>query len=80
MSISSYEQWHEAKCSEPKNASSSNCEELYGSILDEIGNVDGDDLFTNDCTGNGYVYIYPTNQLFQLHKLLLIILLILLIV
>ncbi len=71
MSISDYLTWHATGCDEVKEEYPAKCHMLFAQIVLATGNIDGDDLYSNYCTGNRYVTHEQLVALFiefQTHK------------
>ncbi|ELR20229.1 serine carboxypeptidase [Acanthamoeba castellanii str. Neff] len=58
VSISDYLTWHATGCDEVKEEYPAKCHMLFAQIVLATGNIDGDDLYSNYCTGNSSLDIF----------------------
>jgi hypothetical protein len=54
VSITDYLTWHATGCDQVKEEYPAKCHMLFAQIVLATGNLDGDDLYSNYCTGNRY--------------------------
>lgn len=54
MSLSSYQVWYQEECNLVKEEYPAKCHALFARIVLDSGNIDGDDLYSNFCSGNRY--------------------------
>jgi hypothetical protein len=52
VSITDYLAWHATGCARVMEEFPAKCHQLFAQIVLATGNLDGDDLYSNYCTGN----------------------------
>jgi serine carboxypeptidase-like clade 2 len=60
VSFADYTAFHDAGCDRQKPPNQQRCDDIFTDISNAIGNIDGDDLYTNPCTGNGTLDLLAT--------------------
>jgi hypothetical protein len=60
LSYSTYQLWMHSICPGTTENPPSFCTKLLNEVNQEVGNIDPDNMFTNQCTGNGTLDITAT--------------------